>query len=244
MTNKGSNSPRKAIREEIQTFLTQKGEDRWKYFSASIFIHWQIMIEDFVPRYLSGRVLDDGCGYAPYLEIINKHSKELILLDHLISHPEINVCSDVRNLPFENGSFDCVLCLQVLEHVDNPFEAMQEIGRALRPGGILLLSVPHLSRLHELPHDYFRYTENGLRELARCADLEVLELKPTGGMVAFLGHQISVAFLTGLWKIKFFRSLLLKINKVFFTRLLATVDGVIGMQSLFPQGYAMVAKKR
>lgn len=243
MINKGSNSPRRAIREEIQKFLTQQGEDWWKYFSASTLLHWRIMLEDFVPRYLSGRVLDDGCGFAPYQEIINRYSKELILLDHIISHPEIDVCSDVRRLPFLDNNFDCVLSFQVLEHVANPFEAIQEISRTLKPGGILLLSVPHLSRLHEIPHDYFRYTEYGLRELARCADLEVLELKPTGGIVAFLGHQLSVAFLTGLWQKKFLRPLLLKINKVFFTKLLATVDGVIGMQSLFPQGYAMVAKK-
>lgn len=243
MTNKGSNSPRRAIREEIQAYLTQNGEDRWKYFSASIFIHWKIMIEDFVPRFLSGRVLDDGCGYAPYSEIVCRYSKELILLDHIISHPEVNVCSDVRRLPFENASFDCVLSLQVLEHVANPLEAIEEISRILRPAGLLLLSVPHLSRLHELPHDYFRFTEYGLRELARCADLEVIELVPTGGIVAFLGHQLSIAFLTGLWRIKFLRPLLLIINKLFFTKFLTTVDGLIGMSSLFPQGYAMVARK-
>lgn len=244
MTNKGSNSPRKAIREEIQTCLTQHGVERWKYFSASILIHWRIMFEDFIPHYLSGLVLDNGCGNAPYYETIKKYTKNIILLDHIITYPNISVCSDVRRLPFLDNSFDCVLSFQVFEHVANPFEAIQEIGRTLKPGGLLLLSVPHLSRLHEVPHDYFRYTEYGLSEIARSANLEVLELKPTGGLVSFIGHQISMAFLTSLWRLKFIRPLLLTLNKIFFVKLLATLDKHIGMPSLFPQGYAMVARKK
>ncbi|MBP7509979.1 MAG: class I SAM-dependent methyltransferase [Prolixibacteraceae bacterium] len=244
MTHIESNSPRRAIREEIQTFLTQKGEDWWKYFSASILTHWRIMFEDFVPRYLHGRVLDDGCGNTPYLEVIRQYSEQLVLLDHNISYPELNVCSDVRKLPFSNDSFDCVLSFQVLEHVANPFEAMQEIGRILKPGGVLLLSVPHLSRLHELPHDYFRYTENGLLELAKSANLEVLEIKPTGGLIVFLGHQISMVFMTSLWQVKFLRPLLLAINKYFLTKFLVAIDKFAGFPFLFPQGYAMVAKKQ
>jgi len=122
--------------------------------------------------------------------------------------------------------------------------AIQEAGRALKHGGVLLLSVPHLSRLHELPHDYFRYTENGLRELALRADLEVIQIEPTGGLLLFIGHQFSVAFLTSFWKIKILRSFLIKFNKVFITKLIVRLDKLLGFPSLFPQGYAMVTKKR
>jgi len=202
------------------------------------------MFEKFVPQYLQGSVLDDGCGQAPYLEIIKKYSETLVLLDHNPSHRGLNVCADVCMLPFRDGSFDSVLSLQVLEHVPDPFMAIQEAGRALKHGGVLLLSVPHLSRLHELPHDYFRYTENGLRELALRADLEVIQIEPTGGLLLFIGHQFSVAFLTSFWKIKILRSFLIKFNKVFITKLIVRLDKLLGFPSLFPQGYAMVTKKR
>lgn len=243
MKNAESNSSRKAVREEIEAYLSKEGGKEWKYFSASIFSHWQIMLEDFVPRFLHGCVLDDGCGHAPYLEVINRFSQEVILLDHNFSRPDLDVRADVRKLPFKDDCLDCVLSFQVLEHVANPFEAIREIGRTLKPGGILLLSVPHLSRLHELPNDYFRYTENGLLELARDANLEVVELKPTGGLLVFLGHQISMVFLTSLWCVRFLRPLLLAINKIFITKLIVILDKLVGLPSLFPQGYAMVVKK-
>jgi len=103
--------------------------------------------------------------------------------------------------------------------------------------------VPHLSRLHELPHDYFRYTEYGLRELAKAGGFEVLELEPAGGLVSFLGHQLSMAYLTVFWPLRFLRPLTLFINKNLFTRFLLSVDKYLGFKSLFPQGYALVARK-
>lgn len=243
MANNESNLQRRVIREEIEDLLIKKGAEHWKYFSPSIFIHWRIMVEKFVPQYLHGSVLDDGCGQAPYLEAIKNYSEEFVLLDHNLSHPRLNVCADVRMLPFRDHSFDCVMSFQVLEHVSDPFSAIQEAGRTLNKGGLLLLSVPHLSRLHELPHDYFRFTENGLRELAHRANLEVIQIEPTGGLLSFLGHQISLAFLTSFWKVKILRSILFTINKVFITKLIVKLDKLFGYPSFFPQGYAMVAKK-
>ena len=51
----------------------------------------------------------------------------------------------------------------------------------LKPGGHLLLSAPHIWGLHEIPHDYFRFTCYGLQHLAERAGLEVLEVRPMAG---------------------------------------------------------------
>lgn len=243
MVGKKSYSPHRSTREEIEAYLTYRGIDEWKYFSASILAHWRIMFEDFAPRYLHGTVLDAGCGHAPYIDLVKKYSAELILLDYEISHTDQQVCADVRKLPFVNDSVDSILSTQVLEHVVNPFEAIQETGRVLRAGGILLLSVPHLSRLHELPNDYFRFTENGLRYLAQVGGFDVIEIIPTGGLLTFLSHQISLAFLISLWPLKVLRPAILLINKYLFTKLASLLDRLLRTELLFPQGYVMVAKK-
>jgi cyclopropane fatty-acyl-phospholipid synthase-like methyltransferase len=49
---------------------------------------------------------------------------------------------DVRSLPYENDFFDLVISFSVFEHIGNYREALREVGRVLRPGGIFLLGMP------------------------------------------------------------------------------------------------------
>ncbi|PWG74541.1 SAM-dependent methyltransferase, partial [Enterococcus hirae] len=78
-----------------------------------------------------------------------------------------------------SGAFDTVLCTQVLEHVRDPKKALQELPRVLRPGGVLILSAPHLSMVHDAPHDYFRYTGFGLAELLDNCGFRAERIVPT-----------------------------------------------------------------
>lgn len=74
-----------------------------------------------------------------------------------------------------------VLATQVLEHVPEPKQMLQEISRVLRPGGHLILTAPHIWGIHEAPHDYFRFTHYGLEYLARQAGLHKVYIKAMGG---------------------------------------------------------------
>lgn len=243
MAQETSNSRVRQRRQEIERELTRSGPDAWKYFSTVIYSHWQKVFEGYLPRYLNGLTLDVGSGECPYRALAQRYASRLVLMDHNTQPIRIDLRGDIQHIPLRGEAFDSILCFQVLEHVANPFEGIAEISRVLKPGGILLLSVPHLSRLHELPHDYYRYTEYGLRELAKAGGFEVLELEPVGGLVSFLGHQLSLAYLTVFWPVRFLRPLTLFINKNLFTRFLTFVDKALGFKSLFPQGYALVARK-
>lgn len=100
--------------------------------------------------------------------------------------------SDMRAIP--SASFDTVLCHQVLEHVARPWLAAREIRRVLSPLGRVIASVPHLSRYHEWPNDYYRFTSRGLEQLFLDAGFRTVELRPYGGLFSFLHHQIATAF--------------------------------------------------
>lgn len=59
-------------------------------------------------------------------------------------------------LPFPDASFDVVFCIEVMEHVPNPFAALTEIRRVLREDGILVISVPNPYHVKELVWNLFR----------------------------------------------------------------------------------------
>jgi SAM-dependent methyltransferase len=142
-----------------------------------------------------GRLLDMGCGYVPLYDAYRDLVSENICIDwqntaHV--NPYLDQMVDLTGaLPFERGSFDTVLLTDVLEHIPEPSSLMCEIARILRPGGKLILGVPFFYWLHEVPHDYFRYTEFALRRFCEQSGLRVVELVPYGGLPEVLLDLIS-----------------------------------------------------
>ena len=94
-------------------------------------------------------------------------------------------------MPFPDASFDTVLSVQVLEHTPAPWKLVKEMGRVLRKGGALLLTAPFSFRLHEEPHDYFRFSPHGLSVLCEEAGMTVKECIPQGGLWSLVGQKLS-----------------------------------------------------
>ena len=141
--------------------------DSWKraYLSPAI----ATLTRALVPRLRAaarGRFLDVGSGTMPFRSEVAGLVEEYRSLDIEERVAGVDFIADVMDMaPVEAGTFDVVLCSQVLEHVRDPALALSEIHRVLAPEGRLVLTVPFLSRLHEVPNDYFRFTEYGLRHL-------------------------------------------------------------------------------
>lgn len=72
------------------------------------------------------------------------------------------------------GRFDYVVCTEVLEHTLQPFDAVRELSRILKTGGVVLVSTPFNFRIHGPLPDCWRFTEHGLRALFR--DFNIVEL--------------------------------------------------------------------
>ncbi len=64
-----------------------------------------------------------------------------------------------------NNKFDFIFCLEVLEHILNPFHAVKEIKRIIKPNGKIFVSSPFNFRIHRPLPDCWRFTEHGLKEL-------------------------------------------------------------------------------
>jgi ubiquinone/menaquinone biosynthesis C-methylase UbiE len=67
---------------------------------------------------------------------------------------QIDIVGDITNIPEEDGSFDVVLCTEVLEHLPDPVKALNEFHRLLKKGGTLILTAPFCSLTHFAPYHY------------------------------------------------------------------------------------------
>jgi SAM-dependent methyltransferase len=139
------------------------------------------------------RVLDAGAGEARYRRFFA--GRRYLAVDLAIGDPEwdyggLDVLADLTRLPFPDASFDHVLTTQTLEHLAEPAAFLAEAARVLRPGGRIHLTAPQCQKLHQAPHDYYRYTEFGLRHLLSNAGFVVESVTAQGGYLAFLADAI------------------------------------------------------
>lgn len=102
-------------------------------------------------------------------------------------HPDI--VGDIHKMPFADNSLDAVICMAVLEHVENPIQAVSEIHRVLKPGGYCFIYVPFLFYYHAergYYKDYWRFTTDALRYLAR--DFSLIEIQSVRGAIGTWLH--------------------------------------------------------
>lgn len=125
---------------------------------------------------------------APYRELLTSHGYRAAgYKPQPMGEGTCDLDLDIQAIALPDGSEDCVICLEVLEHVADPFAAARELVQILRPGGRLFLTTPFLTSYHgkgDTPDhagypDYWRFTHQGLHRL--FAILEDLEVVPMYG---------------------------------------------------------------
>jgi SAM-dependent methyltransferase len=195
-----------------------------------------------IQRYARGILLDIGCGQKPYIHLTNDRVKEHIGLDHLETIHNttfVDLFSTVYQSGLADQSVDTILCTVVLEHLERPLEALNEMFRILRPGGNIILTTPLFWHLHEEPRDFYRYTKHGLEYLFSNTGFQIIEIKPLSGFIVTFSQEL-IYFLRLLFR-GFLRHLLIPIQTIIqsVALLLNRWDRSYG----FTWAYLVVAKK-
>jgi SAM-dependent methyltransferase len=132
------------------------------------------------------RLLDVGCGVKPYYPFFAPVVAEYVGVDP--ESPAAELVGRVEDLPVESGAFDVVLCNQVLEHCDDPAQAVRELRRVTAPGGAVLASTHGVQVYHPAPDDLWRWTHAGLARLfAENGEWASVTVTAGAGTAACLG---------------------------------------------------------
>jgi SAM-dependent methyltransferase len=133
-------------------------------------------------RIFRGSVLDFGCGGSPYREEFGQCSG--YVRADMLPGPMIDlVLTETGKTGEPDGSYEGVVSFQVLEHVPDPDEYIEECRRVLKKDGLLLLTTHGMFLEHKCPNDYYRWTSQGLENLVESHGFTLLEsVKLTAGV--------------------------------------------------------------
>lgn len=148
-------------------------------------------LKQYASKYLSGRLIDIGCGTKPYKNLLAPYVSEHVGCDHkgtLHDKSNIDLFGTAYDIPVKDTSFDSAICTAVFEHLEKPEKALFECYRVLKPEGMTIYSVPFIWHLHEEPRDFFRYSKYGLKYLFEKVGFEIIEIKALSGFWVTFGQ--------------------------------------------------------
>ena len=122
--------------------VSREASDNYVYQRSVLAYHYAAEI-------ISGDVLEIGTGTGYGIDILAPKCSKFITVDKFAAPTTTEIENVERHqmtvppIGFENGSFDYVVCFQVIEHIKNDMEFVREVARVLRPGGKFIVSTPN-----------------------------------------------------------------------------------------------------
>lgn len=105
---------------------------------------------------------------------------------------KIDIVSDIVSIPVKSESFDALLCVEVFEHIPRPLDALKELSRIIKKGGILILTAPSLSLTHYSPYYFYSgFSKNFYLENLPRYGFEIKEVYVYGNYFDFLSTELA-----------------------------------------------------
>jgi SAM-dependent methyltransferase len=193
--------------------------------------------------------VDLGCGEASYRDYFLKFAEKYTGVDWTKTQHEskADVVSDLnQKIDLPDNIADTVVALSVMEHLCEPQQFLRESFRILKKGGCIFLQVPWQWWIHEIPHDFFRYTPFGLQYMLEKAGFIDIQVEPSCGFFTMLIMKINYFSMRFIRGPEFLRYLIRGglIPFWYFGQILAPyLDKIDKDWSAETQGYYVVARK-
>ena len=155
------------------------------------------LVRAFIARQLRGRdrmaevCLDIGAGTAPFAPAIRRALPRatIIRLD-LSARDGTDIVADGHRLPFRISSLDLVVSFQTLYAVEAPLDLLHEARRALREGGLVLITYPFMTG-ETGTRDLWRFTQSAMDRLLGNAGFETIAHERQGGLLFVLSETLA-----------------------------------------------------
>lgn len=161
----------------------QRAEPRGLTFQPDIYGH----VLSYLPQQAGARILDVGAGEGYFCKLAAERGYRVEACDldsRLFKLPEIpfHQADLSQGLPLPDASFDAVVSIEVLEHLENQARFMSEVLRVTRPGGTVILTTPNILSLPSRWHFFlYGYTDCAPRPLDPCCpELAMQHISPIG----------------------------------------------------------------
>lgn len=165
----------------------------------------EIWLEKTLKKIPSGsRILDAGAGEQQYKRFCNHlnyvaqdfakydgKGNDVGLQTENWDQSNLDIISDITNIPEPDAAFDAIMCVEVFEHIPEPIKAIQEFSRLLKPEGHLIITAPFCSLTHFAPYHYYTgYNRYFYETHLPKNGFKILDLQENGNYFEYLAQEI------------------------------------------------------
>lgn len=187
-----------------------KVKDFWKSLSPSVGINNESSRECWLKDTLlsipqNSRILDAGAGtqryreYCKHLKYVSQDFGEYdgegdgsALQTGAFDYGKLDIVSDIASIPEPNWSFDAIMCIEVLEHLPDPIQAIKEFSRLLKPNGHLIITAPFCSLTHFAPYHFSTgFNKYWYEKHLAKFDFEAIEIIPNGNFFEYVAQEVN-----------------------------------------------------
>lgn len=164
--------------------------------------HWLEETLKSIPE--NSRILDAGAGtqqYRKFCKHLNYVSQDFGSYDGKgdsaglqmgeFDYGKLDIVSDITSIPEPDSSFDSIMCIEVLEHLPDPVQAIKEFSRLIKPKGHLILTAPFCSLTHFAPYHFSTgFNRYWYEEHLAANGFKIIEIAPNGNFFEFIAQEI------------------------------------------------------
>ncbi len=213
--------------------------------------NWRFLQKQITSLEQDALILDVGAGRGDFADLFN--DRNYLALD-IYPYPEVDlVCDLTQSNPFRPESIDVILLMNVLEHVYDTQTLLDSLNKTLKEGGLLIVTIPFMVKMHQVPVDYVRYTHYALERLGSNHGFEIELIEGYYDPLFLLGEGIGNLKWSVLPTIRGTRHYLGRVLLAGIQALANTMHYAVGtgnvqsparMRSLAPIGYHLVFRKK